>query len=205
MNVNKYPGYILQNPKLWTPNYRLFKSILQYFRPENSIVAIGSRKLKVSNIVETKDNFREVKTIEDYGNVTMLPMPELEYLEAKYSTPFTIYKIPHSLVKYWMSYNSNNLHLPKYNQLIPQEENFSTLPKHGLNVPMLVNTTSTIRNHSAIKVWILPHTNWKIPIVTVRCELRSIAIEEKIQSAGINSTTYITNYVGNIVNTLTSL
>ena len=185
MNTNKYPGYILQNPSSWTPNYKLFKDILGYFTPENSIVAVGLQDAKVSNVLRTDDNFRNVKEVQHY-NLLKIPIPELEYVEVKYSTPFTIYKMPLSLYDYWLSSKiSETLDFPKYATLIPKEVNIATLPERGLNIPTLINATNSTGDYSKVKVWILPHSNNKLPTVKVSCNLLSKAVRNDILDAGI--------------------
>ena len=184
MHMNKNPADIIQNSYYWTPNYNLFKALLGYFTPENSIVVIGANDVKISRNVKSPKNFTIVKKIKEVSADLEIPTPVLEYFEEKYSTHFTIYEIPPALYGFWKSTrNIETMDLPVYNEFIPSEENFSALPPQTqLNKPMRLISG----NPAAVEIWVLAHTNWKSPSITVTCALESKFVETNIQTAGIN-------------------
>jgi len=134
-----------------------------------------------ANISKCQMKFKEVRQIIQVSDNATLPIPELEYFEEMYSTPFTIYEVPPTILQYWVSRsNTSVLYMPKFSTYIPDKKNFPTLVKNELNKPEEINPFKV----PLIEVWILPRSTKYYPKVIVQCKIMSNFVADTEKSAG---------------------
>ena len=113
----------LANPEFFIFNYTLIKSTLDYLTPSNSIIVIGTRKIKSSSNPNCNIYFTNpsLSLIRDKGKAS-LPLPELQWIEPYFSTPFTFYDIPSFLSFQWSHPSMHgNVNVPHLNPYIIDE------------------------------------------------------------------------------------
>ena len=178
MNVHEDPADIVGSPKNIKLIYKLFKDTLNFFSPENGVIAIGSRNFKVA---KTPQMFRDVRNNVQISDNATLPLPELEYFEKRYSTPFTVYEVPPTMLRYWKSSDNNEeLYLPNITTFTLRKEDFPTFSDNDINIRKLIGSSEV----PTMEVWILPHVTGKYPKVKVQCRILSALINENERSAG---------------------
>ena len=178
MNVHEDPADIVGSPKNIKLIYKLFKDTLNFFSPENGVIAIGSSNFKVA---KTPQMFRDVRNNVQISDNATLPLPELEYFEKRYSTPFTVYEVPPTMFRYWKSSDNNEeLYLPNITTFTLRKEDFPTFSDSDINIRKLIGSSEV----TTMEVWILPHVTGKYPKVKVQCRILSALINENERSAG---------------------
>ncbi len=183
MRVNKRPMDILSNPKAYTKDFRMVKSVLSFFIPANCLIVLGTTRASVSPVIKNKEAFLEVREDVASSGIHFPPLPELDMIEPYYSILFTIYKIPSVLLEYWSSTAGNGeLHLPAPN-------------------PFIFHVHSLIGNEEMVKepVVVLGHPSrseqmWVMP--SVYKDYQSSLMCELLNADGIRTAQYSGKHAG---------
>jgi len=164
------PSDILPNPKRANPNFNLTHTIINHFTLENCIITLGTGKVDVANVFQTRDSFYWVRSDVVWNKASStLPIPVLDLVEQHYSTPFTIYKIPLELYQHLASSVINEyLSLPLFSVIYPEIHSMVFLQEGRTS-----RTPAQIVNSTALQIWSLPYRMVHTPIVNIRCELKT--------------------------------
>ncbi len=174
------PVDFIHNPKRSKRNYQLFHEIVQYFTPTNCIITVGLQDVPLSESSYHLSDFDIVRHDIQVSSVTDFPIPKLDILEPIFLTKFVIYMTPLLLLNYWASpKKTTDLHLPYYNQFIPDEQRF--LPDPNRCDSYLAHLS---KSNSSIQMWMVRYQVTNIPIVNIKCEFRSGRADGSLRWSG---------------------
>ena len=168
------PADFLGNPLRYRPCFNLTSSTLAQFSPNNSIIFLGTHKIKLSPNVSEMLNITSNESPSPVNNVTTgapeFPWPELEVIEPLYLTPFHQEAIPEELINYWQVTNDVNIRLPAKNQYIPSDFTIINKSAGASDHPTRLSNT----DNSAVSAWWLLDTqDFPEPRVNVECLLNN--------------------------------
>jgi len=177
MRLHENAADFLPNPEFFIFNFTLLTSTLNYLKPYNSIIVLGTRRINISQELEFRKDFQNLNIDMKIERETSLPLPKLKFLEPHYSTPFTIYEIPFALLLQWTHpYIRDDLYLPHPNPYVIDDRNFDLCYPENY-YPIIIKTSPLI------KMWMLTSLD-RGYFEKMTCKLFGKVVANSLQSQG---------------------
>lgn len=167
--MRKYsnPADFLSNPQRYSHNFRLLRDTLQYFKVENCLITIAPMKGSSLSTIISLFNSQNLKQHTQVKNIATLTHPKLDLIEPIFSISFAIYQISYHIHYYWTSLSlKNDFFLSSSNEFLPDESHF-------LNNIADEEALYVLQYKQSLMMWVLPFTVTNIPLMNLKCELRS--------------------------------